>query len=110
MTASTRARILVVDDDRVFRLSTAALLQADGYEVHAVAGGQEAVEALRASRFDVMLLDVKMPGTDGISVVEALRLWGDGIPVLMISGFGTVSDAVRALHVGGSPSARRRGP
>lgn len=93
-------RILVVDDDRVFRLSTAALLEADGYGVHAVASGQEAVEALRASRFDAMLLDVKMPGADGIAVVEALRLWGDGIPVLMISGFGTVSDAVRALQVG----------
>ena len=93
-------RILVVDDDRVFRLSTAALLEADGYDVHTAAGGPEAVEALRASRFDAMLLDVKMPGADGIAVVEALRLWGDGIPVLMISGFGTVGDAVRALQVG----------
>ena len=102
MTQPTGAapRILVVDDDRVFRLSTAALLEADGYAVFAVASGQEAVEALRASRFDAMLLDVKMPGADGIAVVEALRLWGDGIPVLMISGFGTVSDAVRALQVG----------
>ncbi|GJG88057.1 Fis family transcriptional regulator [Gemmatimonadetes bacterium T265] len=93
-------RVLVVDDDRVFRLSTAALLEADGYAVHAVANGQEAVEALRASRFDAMLLDLKMPGADGIAVVEALRLWGDGIPVLMISGFGTVGDAVRALQIG----------
>jgi DNA-binding NtrC family response regulator len=99
-TAADQRRILVVDDDRVFRLSTAALLRADGHDVHTAAGGQEAVEALRASRFDLVLLDVKMPGTDGIGVVEALRLWGDSIPVLMISGFGTVDDAVRALHVG----------
>ncbi|MBC7843382.1 MAG: sigma-54-dependent Fis family transcriptional regulator [Gemmatimonadaceae bacterium] len=101
MTLETRpARILVVDDDRVFRHSTSTLLQTDGYEVHSVASGQEAVEALRSSQFDLMLLDVRMPGVDGITVVEALRLWGDGIPVLMISGVGTVSDAVRALHVG----------
>ncbi|CAA9329115.1 MAG: Response regulator of zinc sigma-54-dependent two-component system, partial [uncultured Gemmatimonadaceae bacterium] len=99
-TAEDQRRILVVDDDRVFRLSTAALLRADGHDVHTVAGGQEAVEALRASRFDLVLLDVKMPGTDGIGVVEALRLWGDSVPILMISGFGTVDDAVRALHVG----------
>ncbi|CAA9336320.1 MAG: Response regulator of zinc sigma-54-dependent two-component system [uncultured Gemmatimonadaceae bacterium] len=99
-TAADQRRILVVDDDRVFRLSTAALLRADGHDVHTAAGGQEAVETLRASRFDLVLLDVKMPGTDGIGVVEALRLWGDSIPVLMISGVGTVDDAVRALHVG----------
>lgn len=94
------ARILIVDDDRAFRLSTAALLRADGYHVAAAADGVEAVEALRASRFDLMLLDLRMPGADGISVLEALRLWGDGIPVLMISGYGTVDAAVRALHVG----------
>ena len=98
--APAAPRILVVDDDRVFRLSTAALLEADGYGVHTASSGQEAVEALRASRYDAMLLDVKMPGADGIAVVEALRLWGDGIPVLMISGVGTVRDAVRALQVG----------
>lgn len=93
-------RILVVDDDQVFRLSTAALLEADGYEVETAANGQAAVQALRESRFDAMLLDVKMPGTDGITVVESLRLWGNCVPVIMISGVGTVSDAVRALQIG----------
>ncbi|MEP6764928.1 MAG: sigma-54 dependent transcriptional regulator, partial [Gemmatimonadaceae bacterium] len=92
--------ILIVDDDRVFRLSTAALLEGDGYKVHSVASGQEAVAALRSSHFDAMLLDIKMPGIDGISVLEALRIWGNGIPVLMISGAGTVNDAVRAMHIG----------
>ncbi|MEO7362468.1 MAG: sigma-54 dependent transcriptional regulator [Gemmatimonadaceae bacterium] len=102
MTAGTVApiRILIVDDDRVFRLSTAALLEGDGYQVLAVANGHDAAEALRATQFDVMLLDVKMPGTDGILVLEALRLRGYNIPVLMISGVGTIDDAVRALHAG----------
>ncbi|MEP6835069.1 MAG: sigma-54 dependent transcriptional regulator [Gemmatimonas sp.] len=94
------ARILIVDDDRVFRLSMAALLEGDGYEVQAVASGAEAVHALRDAHFDAMLLDVKMPGADGITVLEALRIWGNGIPVLMISGVGTVKDAVRAMHIG----------
>lgn len=94
------AQILVVDDDRAFRLSTAALLQQDGYQVVSVSDGQQAVEALREGRFDLMLLDLRMPGTDGLGVVEALRTWGDGIPILMISGFGTVDAAVRALHLG----------
>ncbi len=94
-------RILVVDDDRAFRLSTAALLRQDGYEAVPVASGQEAIEALSSASFDLMLLDLRMPGaTDGLTVIEALRRWGEGIPILMISGFGTIDAAVRALHLG----------
>ncbi len=100
MNATGLARILVVDDDRAFRLSTAALLQQDGYQVVSVGDGQQAVEALREAHFDLMLLDLRMPGTDGLGVVQALRVWGEGIPILMISGFGTVDAAVRALHLG----------
>jgi DNA-binding NtrC family response regulator len=94
------ARILLVDDDRTFRLSTSELLRQDGYEVESVANGTEAVDALKAGRFDIMLLDLRMPGIDGTGLVTALREWGDGIPVLMISGFGTVDAAVHALHAG----------
>lgn len=94
------ARILIVDDDRAFRLSTAALLREDGYDVVGAADGQEGVEALRNQTFDLMLLDLRMPGIDGIRVVEALRTWGEGVPILMISGFGTVDAAVKALHAG----------
>src|SRR5581483_5676493 len=48
--------------------------------------------------------DLRMPGTDGITLVEALRVWGDGVAVLMISGYGTVDAAVRALHAGADDS------
>ena len=93
-------KILIVDDDRAFRLSTAALLRADGYDVDSVADGAAAAEALRASRHDLVVLDLRMPGVDGLGVVEALRLWGERVPILMISGFGTVESAVKALHLG----------
>src|SRR5204863_9911820 len=94
------SRILNVDDDRAFRLSTAALLRADGYEVDCVADGAAAAEVLRSTRPDLVVLDLRMPGVDGLGVVEALRLWGERVPILMISGFGTVETAVRALHLG----------
>jgi DNA-binding response OmpR family regulator len=94
------ARILLVDDDRAFRLSTSELLRQDGYEVESVANGTEAVDAMKAGHFDIMLLDLRMPGIDGTGLVTALREWGDGIPILMISGFGTVDAAVHALHAG----------
>ncbi len=100
MHATDIRRILVVDDDHAFRLTTTALLRQDGYEVVSVGDGQQAVDALREGRFDLMLLDLRMPGTDGLGIVEALRRWGEGIPILMISGFGTVDSAVRALHLG----------
>jgi two-component system response regulator AtoC len=93
-------RILVVDDDKAFRLSTAALLESDGYEVEIVGDAPAAAAALKVGRFDLVLLDLRMPGTDGITLVEALRVWGEGVAVLMISGYGTVDAAVRALHAG----------
>jgi DNA-binding NtrC family response regulator len=96
----TGARILVVDDDPTFRMTTAALLEADGYSVDTAADGQEAVDRLKGRPFDLLLVDLRMPGIDGISLVEALRLWGHGVPILMISGFGTVDSAVRALQTG----------
>lgn len=93
-------RILVVDDDRVFRLSTAALLEGEGHEVEGAADAKEAVSALDRGRFDLMVLDLRMPGLDGIGLAEVLRTRGEGVPILMISGFGTVDSAVRALHSG----------
>ena len=72
----------------------------EGYPVVEAADGQEAVEALKGGGFDLILLDLRMPGVDGIQIVEVLRRWGEGIPILMISGFGTVETAVKALHTG----------
>jgi two-component system response regulator HydG len=94
------ARLLVVDDDHAFRLSTAALLRADGHDVDVAPDANGAVQALRAHAYDLVLLDLRMPGIDGIQLVETLRIWGESVPVLMISGYGTVESAVRAMHLG----------
>lgn len=93
-------RVLVVDDDRAFRLSTAELLRQDGYEVEGAGGAAEAAEALAASSFDLVLLDLRMPGLHGNRLVEVLRARGENVPILMISGFGTVDAAVESLHLG----------
>jgi two-component system, NtrC family, response regulator AtoC len=94
------AKILLVDDDLAFRTSTSALLRDEGHVVETVGDGREAVDMLRRTRFDLLLLDLRLPGADGLRIVEALRLWGEGIPILMISGHGSVDAAVRALHLG----------
>ena len=96
----TATRLLVVDDDPTFRMSTAALLREDGHDVDEAGDGQAAVEQLKESDFDLILLDLRMPGLDGIGIIEVLRTWGEDTPILMISGYGTVDAAVKALHTG----------
>ncbi len=94
------ARLLIVDDDRTFRLSTAALLRQDGHDVTEASDGTGAVDLLKSEHFDLILLDLRMPGLDGIGIVEVLRTWGHDTPILMISGYGTVETAVNALQAG----------
>lgn len=96
----SHSRLLLVDDDRTFRLSTAALLRQDGHDVVEAPDGAVAVEMLRTEHFDLILLDMRMPGLDGIGIVEVLRTWGHDTPILMVSGYGTVDTAVNAIHTG----------
>jgi DNA-binding NtrC family response regulator len=100
MTGPGRRRVLVVDDDRTFRLSTAELLRQDGHDVDTAADANEAVCRLDAGMFDLILLDMRMPGMDGLTAVEVLRTRGLRTPILMISGFGTIDNAVEAMHRG----------
>ncbi|MBA2566018.1 MAG: response regulator [Gemmatimonadetes bacterium] len=100
MSAPRPARILIADDDRAFRVSTTALLRQDGYHVTEVRDGQAAIDASRGGGFDLLLLDLRMPRRDGLGVVEQLRSEGEGLPILMLSGFGTPEVALRALQLG----------
>jgi DNA-binding response OmpR family regulator len=98
--AEQAARILIIDDDRAFRVGTGALLSDEGYRVDAVAGGDEGLERLRAEPYNLVLLDLKMEGRDGLSVLEEMRRLGHDLPVLMLTGFATVDSAVQALKLG----------
>jgi DNA-binding NtrC family response regulator len=95
-----RARILIIDDDRAFRVGTGALLADEGYQVDAAAGGDEGLERLAEGDYELVLLDLKMAGRTGLSVLEEIRRSGNGIPVLMLTGFGSVDTAVQALKLG----------
>jgi two-component system response regulator HydG len=100
VSAPRTGRILLVDDDRAFRISTAELLRQDGYDVATANGAAEAGERMREAPVDLVLLDVRMPLVSGVGVLEALRLRGERVPVLMISGFGTIETAVESLQKG----------
>ncbi len=94
------ARILIIDDDRAFRVGTGALLSDEGYAVDAAPGGDDGLARLRADSYDLVLLDLKMEGRTGLSVLEELRRTGNDVPVVMLTGFATVDSAVQALKLG----------
>ena len=93
-------RILIIDDDRAFRVGTGALLADEGYAVDASPGGDEGLERLRSDHYDMVLLDLKMEGRTGLSVLQELRVSGNDVPVLMLTGYATVDSAVQALKLG----------
>ncbi len=92
--------ILVVDDDAGLRRALRRVLSSHGFDVEVAAGGDEALAELRARSYDLVVLDVMMPGSDGIEVCEALRAGGDNLPVLMLTARDAVRDRVAGLESG----------
>ena len=89
-----------MDDDAALRRALRRVLAANGFEVEEAAGGTEALAELRSRSFDLVVLDVLMPGRDGIEICEQLRAEGDGLPVLMLTARDAVRDRVVGLEAG----------
>ena len=97
---TTPARVLVVDDEKLIRWSVAERLQRGGYEVVSAESGEQALEILAGTQPDLMLLDVRLPGIDGVQTLQrALTLHPD-LAVLMMSAHSTVDIAVDAMKHG----------
>ena len=94
------ARILVVDDEAAIRRSLSGILSDEGYEAALAEDGERALAAVRERTPDAVLLDIAMPGRDGTSVLEELRRTQPALPVVMMSGHGTIETAVRATQLG----------
>jgi two-component system, OmpR family, response regulator MprA len=93
-------RVLVVDDDQAVRESLRRALGLHGFEVALAADGMEALRQLQADTPDVVVLDVMMPGVDGIGVVRRLRQDGNQVPILLLTARDTVPDRVTGLTEG----------
>ena len=92
--------ILVVDDDAPIRRMLERTLTAEGYAVESAADGGEALAAVERAVPDLVVLDVAMPGVDGLSVCRRLRRAGLGLPVLLLTARDAVSDRVAGLDAG----------
>src|SRR5919199_148857 len=95
-----KSRILVIDDEAAIRDSLRMMLEYEGYEVVGAATGQEGLVLAEREAPDLVLLDVKMPGMDGLEVLDRLRAMNETLPVVVISGHGTISTAVEATKKG----------
>jgi two-component system KDP operon response regulator KdpE len=95
----TSARILVVDDEPQIRRVMKTALTAQGYQVHDARTGEEALEQLRAQRFDLVLLDMNMPGMGGLETCRLIRASSD-IAVVMLTVRGAEEDKIAALDAG----------
>lgn len=100
MSGMHKPRILVVDDDERIAASVRRSLTYDGYDVSVVHDGSAAIAAVRAGPPDLVVLDLMLPGIDGLEVCRRLRAAGDDVAVLMLTARSTVPDRVTGLDAG----------
>jgi two-component system, OmpR family, response regulator MprA len=93
-------RILVVDDDPSLRQALKRALRLEGYDVELASDGTEALDAIAADAPDLVVLDVAMPGLDGLEVSRQLRASGNRVPILMLTARDAVGDRVAGLDAG----------
>jgi len=95
-----RERILIVDDEAGVRASLSGILSDEGYRVDAVETGEAGIKAVESNRYELALLDVWLPGIDGIETLTRIQMVDPDLPVVVISGHGTVETAVKAVRLG----------
>ena len=95
-----KPRILVIDDEPAIRDSLRMILEYEDYQFSGAGSGQEGLASVQRERPDLVLLDIKMPGMDGMEVLRKLHAFDETLPVVMISGHGTTATAVEAIRSG----------
>jgi DNA-binding NtrC family response regulator len=94
------SKILLVDDEVVFTTNMGKLLTNRGYKVMAANSGDAAIQALEKENFDVVVLDLKMPGMDGLAVLKEIKKLGLFTETLILTGHGSIDTALEAIKLG----------
>jgi len=98
--ATRKGSILVIDDEEIMREILEALLSREGYDVRLATNAEEGLNFARSMPFDAVIVDVMMPGMDGISALDELKKIDEELPVLMITAFASVENAIAAMKRG----------
>lgn len=93
-------QVLIIDDEESIRFSLRGILEDEGHQVVEAESGEQGLELLGTDIPDMVFLDIWLPGMDGLDVLDAIKADYDGVPVIMISGHGTIETAVKALKKG----------
>jgi two-component system alkaline phosphatase synthesis response regulator PhoP len=96
----TKPRVLLVEDEEALRSALRLNFELEGYDVTTVANGPDALQKLRGAHFDAVVMDVMLPGMDGFTVVETIRLEGNATPVLFLTARTGPADRIRGLKAG----------
>ncbi|RKX22486.1 MAG: hypothetical protein DRP35_01800 [Candidatus Zixiibacteriota bacterium] len=100
MTEFAKEKIIIIDDEKRMCDSLATLLINDGYQVDTYQSSHEAANAINKSRVDLVITDIKMPELDGLQILEVVKKVDDGIPVVLMTGYGSMESAVDAISLG----------
>jgi len=95
-----KINLMLVDDEEIFRRVLSKELSLMGYKVIALSSGEEACERIKSENFDVVLLDIKMPGMDGIETLKAIKELKPLTEIIMLTGHGTVDNAIKSMKLG----------
>ena len=95
-----KPRILVIDDESAIRDSLRMILEYENYEFSGAASGADGLAQIKRDPPDMVVLDIKMPGTNGLETLAEIRRMDESVPVAMISGHGTITDAMQATRLG----------
>lgn len=93
-------KVLIIDDERSIRNTLKEILEFEGHQITLAEDGAAGLEAASAGSFDVIFCDIKMPGMDGVEVLDKLAESGNETPVVMISGHGSIDTAVECIKKG----------
>ena len=105
--STNKLQVLVIDDDAVVGRSFDRVLSDKGYEVSTALSGEEAMETINETNFDVVFTDIKMPGMDGLEVTERIKARCPWTPVVVITGYGTDDNEAKASVLGASGFVRK---
>jgi len=100
MVMAEKIRVLMVDDEEQFRTTTSKILSRRGYQTSIAGSGEEAITILEKTPHDVVVLDIKMPGMDGHEALKQIKKINPDIPVIMLTGHGTIDSAQETLKFG----------